>query len=740
MADNPPFSQMGRLAVIAAVVAASWQVDPYVFIGGQQPYAPRVLPIVTTPTGFTQAGTSPIIFEVEYALDPLPTLNTKLSPSITASVVNEPPYSNFSRTAFGMAIAASIAQPDPWVYGFFGAQQPYAPRRLTPSLIDIAVNNAPVTNAGRSAASATILALCQPPDPQPFVGGRQPTEPRRANPANLGVQVSNPPLGHPGRDWNPAGQFSACLAQPDPWTYAGVGGKQPYGPRVLPAVLLAVSVDQPPLLVRDFTVYSEDDPLPQRGTHLPASITATRVDQPPPLALRVQPPWPDEYYPVIVSVAPTPTVVAAPGVPQAVAEIKSYYEVPDGLPILPTKLAAATVPRVDQPPGFENDFLVVDVFDGLPVLPKKGAAALPQPVVSARTAYTRPWIESVVRSWQQPDPLPTLPRYAAALIPPPIVSTINPYTNTTLPVILASWQPPDPAPTIQRKLSPAIIAVPANQSGWRPTQLIAVTRTWQSPDPLPTLPGKLNPALLAVAVNNPPLITRDFIVYTTDDPLPQLSSKLSPNTPGLSVDQPPFIAMRMVGSWAKPWTLIQTLPSAFFPGVAVDNPPFTHRARTQLGISLAAWAAQPNPWTYTFAGGLQPFAGIKQTPPSGPLPPPVPDVIPSQGGGKKKLHTPYIPSPPYDVKPNKPFKPVWDRGGTKDEPKAAPAAAPIPPPPPELFSGSKTASLDVSKLPSLDQFGMPNMQQYGQQIHDAEDLSDIMRLLEELTAIDPNKS
>lgn len=39
-----------------------------------------------------------------------------------------------------------------------------------------------------------------------------------------------------------------------------------------------------------------------------------------------------------------------------------------------------------------------------------------------------------------------------------------------------------------------------------------------------------------------------------------------------------------------------------------SNPPFSHQGRVVAQIAIAVQAAQPDPWTFTFAGGLQPFA------------------------------------------------------------------------------------------------------------------------------------
>lgn len=107
--------------------------------------------------------------------------------------------------------------------------------------------NPPFGSRGRGAAAATILALWQPPDPQPFIGASQPLAPRRLNPQLTAVPVNDPP--YTGRGGSLAGRaLAAMLAQPDPWTWTFAGASQPYAPRRLSAGIPGQSADPPPFV------------------------------------------------------------------------------------------------------------------------------------------------------------------------------------------------------------------------------------------------------------------------------------------------------------------------------------------------------------------------------------------------------------------------------------------------------------------------------------------------------------
>lgn len=197
--DNPPFRYGGPVAVVAAIVAMV-QPNPWTYsytgaASGAQPYGQR-----------------------------------QLNPSITAVPANEPPYQAPGRSAQQAAIAATLTQPDPWVYGFAG-RQPYEPRKLSPGIPGQSVDPPPPVSVGDTAAQNAIITSIAQPNPWVWifngaVAGRQPYGPRQLNATVTAVQVDTPPF-----DRRSAQQRAtvAALTQPDPWVYNYGRGYQPYG-------------------------------------------------------------------------------------------------------------------------------------------------------------------------------------------------------------------------------------------------------------------------------------------------------------------------------------------------------------------------------------------------------------------------------------------------------------------------------------------------------------------------------
>lgn len=109
------------------------------------------------------------------------------------------------------------------------------------------------------------------------------------------------------------------------------------------------------------------------------------------------------------------------------------------------------------------------------------------------------------------------------------------------------------------------------------------------------------------------------------------------------------------------------------------------------------------------------------------------------GGGKK--HYPeflsFLPSPPLGVKPNKPFRPVWDQR-RKDELERAKRLEELPPgpvplPPAALFERQTDAELG---LPDID-FTPPDPAAIGRGAQDARDLADLAAALEAMGRAPP---
>jgi hypothetical protein len=108
------------------------------------------------------------------------------------------------------------------------------------------------------------------------------------------------------------------------------------------------------------------------------------------------------------------------------------------------------------------------------------------------------------------------------------------------------------------------------------------------------------------------------------------------------------------------------------------------------------------------------------------------------GSGKRKDFQTYIPRPAYEAKPNKPFRPVWDKpkgGEVEQHPKPKPRPQGPPPlPPASLFTQPQPLT---DALPDFSQYAVadPNgLAQRMQQARDLRDLADAVRVLQQLFA------
>jgi hypothetical protein len=113
----------------------------------------------------------------------------------------------------------------------------------------------------------------------------------------------------------------------------------------------------------------------------------------------------------------------------------------------------------------------------------------------------------------------------------------------------------------------------------------------------------------------------------------------------------------------------------------------------------------------------------------------VPEFKPP-GSGRRKDFPSYIPEPPYDVKPRKPFKPIWDRGGKVEEPEKPAVVAPAGPPPlPPLSIFGQPAPMQVmspSGLPTFNEFVPHDAMATAKRLQQAQDESDAIAVLRAL--------
>jgi len=243
---------------------------PPVFVGGAQPYAPRLLVVTAKAVAvndppFTYGGPRWAQLEISNIAQPDPWVYAffggwqpfqprRLPADITASTTNDPPFTYAGPTVLKMELAWA-SQPDPWVYSYLGPMsgtQPYAPRKLNPSITAVAVNDPPFTYGGPVVASQEVAYLAQP-NPWVYVytelgSGRQPYGQRLMNADLVAVPAINPPFTYGGP--TVLQQEAVNLTQPNPWTYTFAGGWQPFQPRRLPVVVTSVAVNNPPFAQR----------------------------------------------------------------------------------------------------------------------------------------------------------------------------------------------------------------------------------------------------------------------------------------------------------------------------------------------------------------------------------------------------------------------------------------------------------------------------------------------------------
>lgn len=111
------------------------------------------------------------------------------------------------------------------------------------------------------------------------------------------------------------------------------------------------------------------------------------------------------------------------------------------------------------------------------------------------------------------------------------------------------------------------------------------------------------------------------------------------------------------------------------------------------------------------------------------------------GSGAAHQRFDYLPGPAYDKNPNKPFRPIWDRGGKVEKPEPVEAAPrPVPLPPASIFAQPAPADMHVSGMPP---FGLPDFNNLvppdsaatGQRLREAQDLGDALAVLASLATI-----
>lgn len=267
-APPPASSQVpyNTAALMAGILAASQTVQPYVFMGGRQPYEPRKLnPSITAvqvdnpPT--TLYGPISLKMEVAETAYIMPSLwpyafiggAQPYSPKRVYPLhVDAPPFIYGGPTSEQIiAVAINYTMRDPWVYAYQGRGQPYdGPRKFTVGVA--APDNPPFIYGGPYADYAEILPSSQIVWPYLFHGRQQPYD----GPRKLvsGTAVDNPPF-------TLGGPFALKLeivstSQPG-WPYVFMGSAQPYAPRKFPQSTAAATVNDPPFGHRGRTITTQ---------------------------------------------------------------------------------------------------------------------------------------------------------------------------------------------------------------------------------------------------------------------------------------------------------------------------------------------------------------------------------------------------------------------------------------------------------------------------------------------------
>lgn len=423
-----------------------------------------------------------------------------------------------------------------------------------------------------------------------YFGAAQPYTPRQLTPSIIAVPENDPPFQHPERTVQHTA-IAVQAAQPDPWLYSSIGGAQPYMQRQLSAAILGVRRDNPPFGI------------------------------PPPWLSGVTQAWQPDVWPHVF------------------AGGRQAYE--------PRRLAPSITAVPENDPPFQHP----SRWPGTEVQ-QRGYQPDTWPVVfiGGQQPYTPSRLNPTVTDVPVNDPPFTHPGR-------------DPLAN-----ILITWQP-EPWPATfaggkqsyePRKLSPGIPGQSVDQPPYRHPSRAPGTevaqRGWQpeiwpytfSGGWQPYTPRQLNPTETAVVETNPPFRHPGRLPQTVTaiwqwqpdiwPPVfaggaqPYVPSRLAPQTTAVPENDPPFgipnvsTLSAVVGEWQP-----DTWPPVFMgarqayegrklspgvPGQSIDDPPFQHPSRG-VNATIVITATQPDPWVYTFMGGMQPFAPIAIEPGTG---------------------------------------------------------------------------------------------------------------------------
>lgn len=255
LVSNPPFDRR-RAENLIANITYQWQPDPWppVFMGGRQAYEPRVLPADLTahPANFPpyrhpEQLPANLATKTAWQPDPWPPVfmggrqpyEPRVLPAdLTAHPANFPPYRHPESLPQNLATKTAW-QPDPWPKVYMGAAQPYESKKNAPGIPGQSTDNPPIVNPLRAAVLNLLVQTWQPnPWVYAFFGGLQPFEPKKLSPGIPGQNINNPPFQHPAK--LPVNLSTNIQWQPDPWPPIFMGGLGPYTFRHLPPPVINI--------------------------------------------------------------------------------------------------------------------------------------------------------------------------------------------------------------------------------------------------------------------------------------------------------------------------------------------------------------------------------------------------------------------------------------------------------------------------------------------------------------------
>jgi hypothetical protein len=331
----------------------------------------------------------------------------------------------------------------------------------------------------------------------------------------------------------------------------------------------------------------------------------------------------------------------------------------------------------------------------------------------------------------------------------------QPYEQRKLPPSFASVQVDNPPFTYGGPIAlrASIVAIaqasPNNYTPWQyqfvggpqpyqPRRLIFALPRVDAPPPIP--PGGGTAVTASVTATNQPSA---WPYLFTGGQQPYAPTRLNPaNEAGFRVDAGIFIpqfvewkapgrSYHFMGGW-QPFAPKPPLNPTQL-NIKTDLPPFSYAGRTLGILQETAYLNQPSAWPFVFGGAKQPYGiSYRLNPTVEDIPQPVP------GAGKKYDHTKYLPEPAWEKKPNKPYRPVWDKGGEAGKIEPPLPAGPLAYPPKSIFARRSSLNpLDSSAaakmgLPTFNHLVPPDPQALSKRMDETRDISDAIAVLRAL--------